>query len=105
MTVEKPGFKKFVQANIIVNIAQTTRVDAKLEVGQVTESVAVSAEVSLVQADTSDRGVDYFRNKFSICPLVGVQEVRNPAFFITLAPGVTSRGTAYTTRQRRRAGS
>ena len=30
-------------------------------------------------------------------PLVGVQEVRNPAFFISLAPGVTSRGTAYGT--------
>ena len=25
VTVEKPGFKKFVQANIIVNIAQITR--------------------------------------------------------------------------------
>ncbi len=97
VTVEHPGFKKFVQGNIIVNIAQITRVDAKLEIGQVSESVEVSAVAVQVQADSSERGVIISGKQVLDLPLVGVQEVRNPAFFISLVPGVTSRGTAYGT--------
>ena len=71
--------------------------DAKLEVGQVSESVEVSAQVVQVQADSSERGVIISGQQVLDLPLTGVQEVRNPAFFISLVPGVTSRGTATAT--------
>src|SRR5258708_37180476 len=48
LTVTVPGFKKFVRQNIRVQAAQTVGVDIALEVGSATESVTVSAEVSLL---------------------------------------------------------
>ena len=41
-----PGFKKFVRTGLVVEVAGTVRVDAKLEVGAATESVTVNAEVA-----------------------------------------------------------
>ena len=67
VTVEQPGFKKFVQSNITVNIAQITRVDAKLDMGQVSESVEVFAQAIIVQADSSERGVIISGKQVLIC--------------------------------------
>jgi hypothetical protein len=50
LTAEMQGFKKFVQEQIQVQVDENRRVDVKLEVGSVTESVEVKAEV--VQVET-----------------------------------------------------
>src|SRR5215470_4951908 len=41
LSVDVPGFKKYVRQNITVEVAQTYRVDVELEVGANTESVTV----------------------------------------------------------------
>jgi uncharacterized protein YdeI (BOF family) len=43
LTVTAPGFKKFVRPGLEVQVAQTIRVDATLEVGSATEEVTVAA--------------------------------------------------------------
>ena len=50
------GFKKFVRPNVKVDVNTTIRVDLKLEVGQMTESVTVAAESPVLQTDRTDTG-------------------------------------------------
>ena len=49
LTAESPGFKKLVQDNIRTQVDENRRVDLKLEVGSVSESVEVSAEITQVE--------------------------------------------------------
>ena len=54
VTVEAPGFKKFTSLKNIVEVAQTIRVDAKLEVGASTETVAVEADAVAIRTEDAD---------------------------------------------------
>jgi hypothetical protein len=49
---EAPGFKKLERGNIRLEMAQVLRVDLSMEVGAVTESIAVTAELSRVETET-----------------------------------------------------
>src|SRR6516165_9369535 len=49
ITVELPGFKRYTQRGILVQVAQTERIDIKLEVGAASESVTVMAEAPLLK--------------------------------------------------------
>ena len=42
LTVEAPGFKKFEQKGVLVGTQQQVSVDAKMQIGQVSESIEVS---------------------------------------------------------------
>src|SRR3954447_5226149 len=53
---ELQGFKKIVHENVKVDVNSTIRVDLKLEVGQMTEAVTVSAETPILQTDRTDTG-------------------------------------------------
>ena len=54
LTVTVPGFKKSVRQNILVQVAQTLRVDVTLEVGATSESVTVTAETSLLKTESGE---------------------------------------------------
>ncbi len=56
MSVEKQGFKKSVQTGLILQVDQKARLDFTLEIGQVSESVEVTAATSLVQTDSASVG-------------------------------------------------
>src|SRR5260370_8317180 len=51
--VEAPGFKKFVQSRLRLDVNQRARLDASMEVGAISESVSVSAAAALLQTDTT----------------------------------------------------
>lgn len=53
LSIEAAGFKKFVQAGIQLRAGEVPRVDARLEVGAVSESVEVTATVPLLETETS----------------------------------------------------
>jgi hypothetical protein len=55
LVVSAPGFRQYQAASVTVNVGRVSRIDARLEVGQVTESVVVSAEA--VQVDTASTTV------------------------------------------------
>jgi hypothetical protein len=95
VTVEQGGFKKYVQSGVVVEVGQTIRVDAALQLGESTQSVEVTAQEIQVQRDTSDRGTVISGQEVLELPLVGVGEQRNPGYFMTLVPGVTGRGVSY----------
>jgi hypothetical protein len=56
LTVEKAGFQRMIRENVVVNTAERLRLDMGLEVGQVTESVTVSAQSPLLQSEQATLG-------------------------------------------------
>jgi hypothetical protein len=51
VTIEAPGFKKFVQQNVTVVVGNSTPVNATLTPGEVTQQITVSAAPPLLQTD------------------------------------------------------
>jgi hypothetical protein len=49
--VEKDGFKHFVRTPIVVEVQQSTRVDAALQVGEVSQIVEVTSQTPLLQTE------------------------------------------------------
>jgi len=90
LTVEQKGFKRFVQSGIVLQIAQATRLDVPLEVGQITEEVSVVGEAQLVRSTSSELGqvIDY--KQIQSLPLNG----RLFQQLVTLTPGAVARGFA-----------
>ncbi|HEU0140883.1 MAG TPA: carboxypeptidase-like regulatory domain-containing protein, partial [Bryobacteraceae bacterium] len=48
------GFRTYTQTNVEITINTVTRVDVKLELGQVTEQITVEASAAALQTDKSD---------------------------------------------------
>jgi hypothetical protein len=70
---EKDGFKRYVKTGIVLQVDQRARVDLQLQVGAASESVQVTAEVPLVQTDTSSVGAVIDNQKLTEMPLNGRQ--------------------------------
>jgi hypothetical protein len=51
ITITKPGFQKFTQQNVRVDVSQSIRVDASLQVGAATQEVTVSAAPPAIETD------------------------------------------------------
>jgi Carboxypeptidase regulatory-like domain/TonB dependent receptor/TonB-dependent Receptor Plug Domain len=88
LEVSASNFKKFVKPDIILQVNQVARIDAKLEAGTVSETVTVSGGAPLVETSQSSLGQVINAQKIVDLPLNG----RNFTQLATLVPGVT-RGT------------
>ena len=89
--VQTQGFKQFIQDNVEVQVDVATRVDAKLQVGNVTESVVVTTEAPPLQTDSASLGTTISRAEVESIPLSG----RNVNNMLTLVPGVVAQGGTY----------
>ncbi len=85
VTFEATGFKRSLRPDIQVNVQDRVRVDAKLEVGQVTDTVEVAGEAPILETDTSYLGEVVEAQRIVDLPL-------NGRFFTRLA--VLTAGTA-----------
>ena len=54
--VENSGFKHFIRTNVVVQVQGSTRVDASLELGNVSETVEVTAQAPLVETQQATIG-------------------------------------------------
>ena len=54
LTVQLTGFRTLTRPDVPVTLNTTARADAKLQVGQLTESVTVSAETAVLQTDRAE---------------------------------------------------
>jgi hypothetical protein len=84
VTAEKAGFSTASAENVNVTVNARQRVDLTLTVGQVTESVTVSANVSAVESDSTDRGLVVTARQVVDLPLNG----RNYSDLALLSTGV-----------------
>ncbi len=84
VSVEHPGFSKFVQANVPLAAHGDITVDARLKTGDVRETVTVSAEASQVQFSTSKLDTTVESKIAQEIP----QLYRSPFVLATLDPSV-----------------
>src|SRR5262245_57811752 len=96
LRIEASGFKKFVQQGIQVQLLQTTRVNATLEVGAPSDTVTVTATAPLLQTESGEQSTNISGQLFNAMPLnFGANNsIRGWLSFIQLAPGVS--GTSQT---------
>jgi hypothetical protein len=89
LQVESPGFKRQVRESIRVEVESSVRIDAVLEVGDVTEELTVSSETPLLQTQTATLGQTVEGRVVQDMPLNG----RNVLNLVALAPGVVPQGS------------
>src|SRR5258708_11078750 len=86
--VEKQGFKHFVRTPVTVEVQQSTRIDAALQVGEVSQIVEVTSEVRLLQTESSSLGQVVEQRKADELPLNG----RNIFNLIIISPAAVAQG-------------
>ena len=100
VAVEATGFKKFTSLKNTVEVAQTLRVDVKLEIGANTESITVQAEAVAIKTEDADVTTTVSNDMFVELPIqwsngfYGNQAVRNPLSVAQILPGMSG-GTSY----------
>ncbi|HEY4087119.1 MAG TPA: TonB-dependent receptor [Bryobacteraceae bacterium] len=99
VTVEMKGFKKFVQDNVLIQVAATARVDATLEVGAATETVTVTADAGTLKTESAEQSTVIETDRINDLPLNfgggggSSGNIRSPFAFNMLSPGVTGGGS------------
>ncbi len=81
---EAKGFKRFQQDGIVLQVDQRANVRIRLEVGELAESVTVTADAEVVDATSSSLGKVVDNKKIAELPL----NTRNAYSLVFLTPGV-----------------
>jgi hypothetical protein len=71
LKAEHPGFKSATSNNVEVEVQQTVRLDLSLQVGSVSESIEVTAQAGLVQAENASVGTVIENKGVTELPLNG----------------------------------
>ena len=85
---ESPGFKKFERKKVMVATQEFLTVDAKLELGAVSDSVLVTEEVPLLETANASNGQVLDIQKMTDLPNLG----RNPFLLSKLSASVVTAG-------------
>src|SRR5690349_20970418 len=80
------GFKKTVRDNVVLTAASTVRVDGRLEVGQVNETVEVTAGVAQIQTENSKITTAVQNKLVDELPLVVGGALRSPFDLVSITP-------------------
>ena len=86
LAVEAEGFKRYERQRFILQVAQVAEIDVPLEVGDITETVEITAEAPLLATATSDLGEVVNSRTAESLPLNG----RNVLQLIGLTPGINT---------------
>jgi len=84
VTVEMPGFRKFVRDNVLLTLGEAATLDVSMQVGSQSETVTVAAEAPLLDAEKADRGTVIDQKNLSSLPMIA----RVPNLMAQLVPGV-----------------
>jgi hypothetical protein len=79
------GFKRYVQDNLTVAAATTARLDPQLQLGQVTESIEVSAAAVQIQTDNAKVSTHVQNKLVDELPLVVAGSMRSPFNLVAVA--------------------
>lgn len=84
--VDAPGFKRFVQKNMVITVDQTQVLQVALEIGAQTQTITVSTAPPLVNTTNAELGTTIEQSEVIGLPLVN----RNAYAELSLTPGVMS---------------
>ncbi len=88
VTAEKDGFRKAEASNVQVQVNTTSRLDIRMQLGAVQETIQVEAATPLLQTDRSDLGTIVDNRAIQQLPLFINGGLRSNLAFAGLAPGV-----------------
>ena len=86
ITASLQGFKTFQQRDVILSLGRTALLDVRLEVGNVSESVTVSAESPIVDVTSKEVGGNITSRELTDLPSIN----RNYIGFVGLLPGIVA---------------
>jgi hypothetical protein len=95
ISIEAPGFKKELRADVQVQVAQTARVDFRLQVGAASETITLSSEAPILRTENAEQSMNVTGDKVNELPLnfggggSAGGGIRNWLSFMFLAPGVS----------------
>ena len=92
LTVQLTGFRTLTRPDIPVTLNTTARADAKLQVGQLTESVTVSGETAVLQTDRAEVRSELRAEELVNLP---VSINRNYQYLFRVLPGFTPPAEAH----------
>src|SRR5215813_11565818 len=84
VTVEQPGFRMYRQSGITLRLAERTALDIQLQIGEISQTVEVTAAAPLLQTASGEVSMNVDEKKVTTLPLDG----RNFIPLVTMAPGV-----------------
>lgn len=93
LEVERAGFRRFVREPITVEVQSAVRIDVPMQLGDVTQTVEVTAQTPLLQTENAALGQVVNSRKVLEMPLNG----RNVFGLVALVPGVVPGGQSGTT--------
>lgn len=91
--VEKPGFRRFAREPITVEVQNAVRIDVPMSVGDISQTIEVTAQTPLLQTENAALGTVVEARKVLEMPLNG----RNVFGLVALVPGVVPGGQSGTT--------
>src|SRR5581483_4211598 len=86
VTVEKSGFEKATQSNILVNVGSQVKANITLQAGAVTQTVEVTSALPILQTQTTSVGQSIGAQQVQDLPLNG----RNYTYLAQITAGVTT---------------
>src|SRR6266852_9629291 len=101
VAVESQGFKKVERKGIVLETQNQLTIDLQLQVGNVAESVLVTAETPLIETATASQGQVIDNQKLVDLPNIG----RNPFMMSKLAPNIQQVGNPAYMRMQDQSGS
>lgn len=84
-TVSKQGFDQYVQKGITLSVAQRATLDFKLKIGQVTQTVQVTANAPLLETSSGENSWTISSTRVAAIPIRNLNTIMSTWF----APGVT----------------
>jgi len=93
ITVEAPGFRAFVQRDIVLKAGQAASLDITLQVGEITQRVEVSEALLQLDTQSANQSVTMDRDMVVNLPM----STRNPMTLVQATAGVTALRTGLLT--------
>jgi hypothetical protein len=93
LTIEATGFKRYIREGIILRTSEQPRIDVKLEVGAVTESIQVDASAPLLETETTATGQILEAKRSSRSPFC--RSMRSGFFSICRRPPTSTANTSW----------
>jgi hypothetical protein len=69
-SAEAQGFKKLIRQNIVLRVGQQTDLDLRMEVGEISQQVAVTAESPLLNTVSAALGTEVTNKYITAMPLI-----------------------------------
>ena len=88
LSASMPGFKQFMRTGITVMVAQTLRINIELGVGDISETVTVSADAPLLRTESGELSHNVSSETLNELPIMGFGgTLRDPYAVTLLVPG------------------